>query len=794
MKVLLSWINEFAPFEADPELLADEMSDLGMAVESMEFIGSGLDGIIVAKVLDLRPNPDADRIQLVDVDTGDGEALQICCGAFNMAVGDLIPLATIGTTMPDGMTIAKRKMRGQTSNGMLCSAAEMGMGDDHGGILVLSGDHDPGVDIKEALGIERDVLFDLEINPNRPDAMSVAGVARDLAARLKVPFTIPTPQVATTGGNTADLVSVEILDPDLCGRFYARVLDDVVMGPSPQWIANRLTAAGMRPINRVVDVSNYVMLELGQPNHTYDLTKVDTDSSGRHGLRVRWARDGEAITTLDDVGRTLGVGDGVIADVNDVAIGIAGVMGGASTEIDETTTSVLLEMAWWDPMTIARSSQRLGLRSEASMRFERGCDPQIVELAALRFAQLLDGSSLVGGAVNEAGVLPERLPVVVRSGRVNALLGTDTGDTKLDASDIASYLEPIGFEVADGAAPGEQLVVIPSFRPDTTTETDIIEEIARHHGYSKIPQTLPPSNRIGSLARHQYSRRLVRNALLGLGLDEAMPMPFLAPGDLERAGLEPGAVVITNPLASEESVLRSSLRPGLLKAVSYNQSHRNMAVRLFETGRVFGPPLPGEVLPDEHEHATAVISEADVLEAIEAWSAVAETLSVRDWVLDQVPVAGLHRGRCARIMVAGEPVGTLGELDPKAAEAFGISGRVVVMDVDLDAVFQEVHGGHRYSPISRFPSSDIDLAFEVDESVSAARIAHAITAAAGDLLVALELFDVFRGGSLPEGVRSLAYALRLQASDHTLTDEEVGDVRSRVIRAVESTLSAKLRA
>jgi len=324
MKVLLSWLQEFAPFPGDdPVALGDVMSDLGMAVESIERMGEGLDGIVTVKVLELRSHPDADKIQLVDVDLGDGEALQICCGATNLTVGDVVPLATLGTTMPDGMEIARRKMRGEWSNGMLCSGRELALGEDHSGIYILDPSLALGLPIVEALGITPDVLFDLEINPNRPDAMSVAGVARDLAARLGLPFAIPAPNVEEEAGDATSIASVDIIDPDLCGLFHIRVIDGIKIGPSPRWIADRLSALGMRPINNVVDASNYVMLELGQPNHTYDLSKV---AGGV--LRVRWARDGETITTLDGVERALTGGrDGVITDASDSVVGIAGVMG-----------------------------------------------------------------------------------------------------------------------------------------------------------------------------------------------------------------------------------------------------------------------------------------------------------------------------------------------------------------------------------------------------------------------------------------------------------------------------------
>ncbi len=785
MKVLLSWLREFAPIDADPVRVGDELSDLGLAVESMDTIGEGLDGVIVARVLDLKPHPNADKIQLVDVDRGDGEALQIVCGAFNMTVGDLVPLATTGTVMPNGMKIERRKMRGEVSNGMLCSASELGFGDDHSGIMILAPDVQPGVDLRAALGIERDVLYDLEVNPNRPDAMSVAGVARDLAARLHVPFTLPTFDVQEIPGDIGSLVSVDIVDPDLCGRFVARVLRHITIGGSPPWIASRLLASGMRPINSIVDASNYVMLELGQPNHTYDLGKVDQGA-----LRVRWARDGEHIVTLDGVDRELTSRDGVIAGASDAAIGIAGVMGGASTEIDESTTDVLLEMAWWDPMAIARSSKQLGLRSEASMRFERGTDPEMIELAARRFAELVltGGGELIAGSIDETGHLPESPEVELRTARLNALLGTD-----LTVEQITDYLEPIGFDCRPTEFPDVQSVRVPSFRPDCVNETDVIEEVARHYGYSNIPRKLPAAVTAGSLSPRQQARRLLRQVLVGVAIDEALPMPFLAPGEVEATASPTNAVTITNPLAAEESVLRTSLRPGLLKTIAYNESHRSSGVRLFEIAKVFLATDDPKALPDEPEFLAVALAGAEAPEAVDVWRIIAEALAVAPWRLEQVVVAGLHPTRAAEVMVGAEVVGAVGEIDPGVLSDFGIDERVAWLELDLDTLLAQPHGERPYELVSRYPSSDIDLAFEVDETAPASEVERVIRSAGGELVANVELFDVFRGAAVADGRRSLAYTLRLQAPDKTLTDDDVASVRRRIIDAVESQLPAKLR-
>jgi phenylalanyl-tRNA synthetase beta chain len=791
MKVLLSWLREFAPIEGEVGALGEQLSDLGLAVESTDILGEGLDGIVVAKVLELREHPKADKIQLVDVDLGDGEALQICCGAFNMAVGDLVPLATLGTTMPGGMKIERRKLRGEYSNGMLCSATELGMGDDHSGIMVLSPDLELGTPLVDALGLAGDVLWDLEVNPNRPDAMSVAGVARDLAARLRVPFAIPEPSVTEAGAAVGEIGEVDIVDADLCGRFLVRVLRGIQIGPSPTWMASRLTALGMRPISNVVDVSNYVMLELGQPNHTYDLALVP---EGRLG--TRWAKEGEIIETLDGVERILTAQDGVIVDHHDQAIGIAGVMGGATTEISDSTRDVVLEMAWWNPMAIARTSTRLGLRSEASMRFERGADPEICELAARRFGQLLqqigDGVEVAPGVIDQRGDLPPREPLRLRTPRVNGFLGTD-----LSRDQISGYLAPIGFEVtaAGDWEGGDDLdVVVPSFRPDTTIEVDVIEEIARHHGYGNIPRTMPELLTTGGLDERQRERREIRQVLVGLGLNEALPIPFLAPDDLHRAQVDANGVTITNPLDANESVLRTSLRPGLLKTIAHNESHRAEGVRLFEVGRVFRAPSDGQALPDEPEWLAVALAGADAIEASGVWRELAEALAVESWSLAAHDVSGLHPTRSAWITVAGELVGAVGEIDPAVADAYGVTERVGWLEVDLDALLAQRHGRRPYRQVSLMPSSDIDLAFEVDEAMPAAAVERTIREAAGDLLGDLRLFDVFRSNQLGEGRRSLAYRLRLQAQDHTLTDAEIADLRSRVIAATEQEVGAKLRA
>ncbi|MGH9224645.1 MAG: phenylalanine--tRNA ligase subunit beta [Acidimicrobiales bacterium] len=795
MRVPLSWLRDFAPVEGSADELAATLSDLGLVVEAMERVGEGLGDIVVAKVVATAPHPDADRVQLVDVDRGDGEVVHVVCGAFNFAAGDLVPFAPIGARLPGGMEIGRRKVRGKWSEGMLCSGAELALSDDHDGILVLPDGLLPGEPLTEALGITPDCVFDLDVTPNRPDALSILGVARDLAARLKVPVAVPeVPDLVVGPNGGAGIVVVE--SPDLAPRFTATTLTGVVVGPSPGWMASRLTLAGMRPINNIVDVSNYVMLELGQPNHPYDLDRLP----GR-GLSVRRARDGEVLVTLDGVERRLTPDDCVICDAEGTAVGIGGIMGGASTEIGDDTSTVLLEAAYFDALSIARTSKRLALRTEASVRFERGTDPENVERSVARYRQLaaeVAGAAIAAPTVDVSAPRPERPRVHVRTGRVNSLLGTS-----LSPAEVAGYLEPIGFRTEPVAgSDGDFTVTIPSWRPDSEREADVIEEVGRHHGYRNIARTLPPIQRSGGLTAFQQGRRLVKDVLVGAGLSEAWSTSLVAPADLARAGLatsdgsglrDLNAVEVENPLAQEESVLRTSLLPGLLRAVVTNANHRYPDVRLFEVGKVFHPPSNGSDLPDEPELAAAVLSGADAAAATVVLDTLAESLKAADVALRPASPPGLHPSRSAVVTVSGRPAGAVGEVDPAVLAAHGLTGPVGWFELDLDVVLNAPRRPTEYRPVSRYPSADFDLAFVVDESAPAATVERAIRNEVGDLLEDLSLFDVFRGPQLGEGRRSLAYRLRVAAPDHTLTEGELADLRRRAIAAVEQAAGATLR-
>ena len=787
MKVLLSWLNEYGDF-ADPtddaavERLADTLTSLGLAVEGIDRVGDTVDGVVTARVLRLEQHPDAAKVQRVYVEAGDGEERHVWCGAFNMQVGDVVPLATLGTTMPNGMTIERRGILGIDSEGMLCAADELGLGTDHTGILVLPPETELGLPYGEVLGIRPDILFDLDLTRNRPDCWGYVGIARDVAAQTGVEFRPPNPPEPAWGQQRT--APVELVAGDRCGRFTSVVMSGVEVGPSPDWMQRRLLAAGMRPISNVVDASNYVTLELNQPTHAYDL-----ETLGGGGFRIRVAGDGEQMVTLDGETRTLGEADVLICDADDVPIGIGGVMGGLDSEISDTTTVVAHEVAWFTPLTVLQTSSRLGLRSEASARYERGCDPYIIDTAHARFAELLGETcpNLVvhAGKADERGpgLPPQARSAEVRISEVNRILGTS-----LVADDLAPLLDPIGFTVSGSG--DTRTVAIPSWRPDSSEEIDVIEEVARHYGYERIGKTVPKSTVHGALSVRQQRRRLLREVLLGLGISEAMPNPFLAPDTLAKAGLEGSTISITNPLVVEESVLRTSLRPGLLQAIAYNESHRATGVKLFEIGHVY-PPGSGE-LPDEYEALCVVLAGEEAPAAMAVWREIATVLGVGARIdQDRVP-AGLHATRSATLQAGKHPTGAIGEVDPAVLGRFEVSERVAIVELNLDEVLGREPKPARWKPVSKYPSSDLDLAFTLSDDVAAEKLEKAIRQGAGKLFVGIELFDVFRGGSLGDDRRSLAYRLRLQADDRNLTDADIAEVRRSAVAAA-TKLGAELR-
>ncbi|MEK7292290.1 MAG: phenylalanine--tRNA ligase subunit beta [Actinomycetota bacterium] len=783
MKILHSWLREFTDVGDDVEVVAATLTKLGLAVEGVEQVGTAVAGVVVAKVLRTQAHPDAAKVHRVYVDAGDGRERHIWCGAFNMKVGDLVPLATLGTTMPDGRVISSRGILGIDSEGMLCSSIELGLGTDAAGILILPLGLQLGADVFEALGIEADHVYDLDVTRNRPDCTGYLGVARDIAAHLGKPLHIPPGDQQALG--TRKRVPVNIVDGRRCARFNVTVMSGVEVGPSPGWVARRLTQAGMRPINNVVDASNLVTLELNQPNHAYDFDLV------HDGFIVRCAHDAEEIVTLDGTSRILNDSDLLICDSADVPVGIAGIMGGHNSQINQGTSTVALETAWFEPTGIAESVSRLSLRTEASLRFDRGVDPYGIDHSISRFSAIL--RETCPKLVVHSGATDARTPALppvtseidLRLNQIRRVLGVE-----LSAVRVAKLLTPLGFTVADRRKSTVK-VSVPSYRPDCCSEVDIIEEIARHYGYDELGKAVPRSPVHGRLSPLQKRRRLLRELLLGLGASEAMPNLFLAPGDLARCGLsEDNALRLSNPLVAEESVLRTSLRHGMLRAVAYNQSHRASNISLFEIGHVY--PQGSQQLPDEYETLCVMVADADARVAMDIWSQLAAGLGVGAQLRQDIPPAGFHATRSAELNRGKQLIGAVGEIDPTVLTNYNIAGRVACVELNLSILLADEPKIRSAQPVSKFPSSDFDLAFITPQSVAAAILAKALRQAGGALIVDLTLFDIYRGNGVSADARSLAYRFRLQATDRTLTDGEVAGVRAKCIAAA-AKLGATLR-
>lgn len=821
MKVPYSWLCDFAPFDslvlregssAIPQdgidLLVDSFNNLGLVVEGVERVGEGLDNVVVAQVLEINPIEGADKIRSVIVAAGEPDELEIVCGASNFAVGDKVPLARVGAVLPGGFAISKRRMRGIESHGMLCSAIELALGTDQSGLMILPGELPIGAPVAEALGIEPDVVFDLAIENNRPDANCIMGVARDLAAWLDLPFEEPAiPKLVKTERSSAKyLASTEVYCPEHCDRLLVAYFSDVTRPDLPAHVLRRLNLSGVRSVSGVVDISNYLMLELGQPSHPYDASEL---SGGT--ISVRLARKGEMLVTLDGVSRELGLADArgrestdvVITDGSDSVVALAGIMGGSESEIRDSTVDVLVEMAHFAPMTISRTSKRMGLRSEASARFERGTDPKIIELALFRFCELLGADPLEIVDVSTPKATREA-ELTLRVPRVNEILGT-----ALKGDEISRLLAPIGFETIS-VSEDSIAVRVPTNRSDVAREIDLIEEVARHYGYQKIDKVKPNSKSTGALKPIQRFRRDLCDLAVASGFYEIWGPTLLAPGEQEVYG-DPGPFLkVDNPLAREESILRRSLLPGLVRTMRFNHNRKEKRLRFFEIGKVFSLEDGGII---ERERAAFLLA----LPGDGAESAVALFARIRDMFSlkgvsitntgsetgtdSPVPTGaggfwgGLHPTRGARLAAGGAVVAMVGEVSPFALRPLGVdvSMRVGYIELDLDGIHSAKAPAALARPISPFPHAEIDLAFEVAEHVSAWEIEDALSSGEIDSIESVQLFDVYRGPSLAHGTRSLAYSIRLSAVDKTLSDSDIARERKRCIELVEQRYGAKLR-
>jgi phenylalanyl-tRNA synthetase beta chain len=803
MRVPLEWLHEYVEPELDTHALADRLALTGTEVERVERHGvTALENFVIGRVLEAQPHPDADRLRVCVVDIGDGEPSQIVCGAPNVAAGQTVAVAKPGAVMPDGSTLGRAKLRGIESNGMILAEDEVAIGTEHAGIMVLERDGlEPGMPLQDVLPIATDVLV-LEITPNRPDCLGMYGIAREVHAATGAPLK-PAPW-ADDRGTPGEVVGAKVaVDcPELCPRFTARVFEEVRIGPSPLWLKARLMASGQRPISNVVDITNYVMLLTGQPLHAFDLDRVEGAT-----LTVRRARDGEQIETLDGQTRTL---DADMVLIEDAAgpTSIAGVMGGARSEVGDDTTRVLMEVANWIGANIHHTSLKLGLRSEASTRFEKQLQPeQALEAQAVATRLMIElcGARLVPGTIDIGGEGPPPKTIRLRDARITSLLGAE-----IPRARCAEILTALEFKTAD-AQDGLDVTVPVFRRGDVTREADLIEEVARIDGLDKLPATLPSRHgAAGRLTARQRLRRLASDAVAAQGLHEIVGWSFAHPDLADRLRL--GAdhplrrtVRLANPLSTDLSVLRTTLLGSLLDTARHNRARGVGNVRLFEAGAVYLPTEPGH-LPREPYHVGALLTgtvrppswrdghppATDFFAAKAVLEGLMDALRA-DWRLEVAQEPFLHPGRAARIVVAGAQAGWIGEVQPLVAAHWDLRDTVAAFELNLDAVPEPATA--LYREVSGFPDVREDIAVVIPEHVTAAQLLALVRHAGGRLLAGAEVFDVYRDPErLGEGNVSLALRLTYRAGDRTLTDEEVAERREAIAEAVAEQLGGRIRA
>lgn len=818
MRVSYEWLKDMVDVPEDPKDLVKEYIHTGTEVEAVEKVGADLEHVVTGKVLTKVPHPDSDHMWLTTVDVGmknvdkDGkpEPLQIVCGAQNFNAGDHIVVAMIGAHLPGDVKIKKSKLRGVESYGMNCSERELGLGSDHSGIMILPEDAPVGVDFTDYYGIS-DTVVDCEITPNRPDCLSMEGMAVETSAIFDEDTHITEPQIKSEIATRAeDLVDVTIADSALCQRYVARVVKNVKIGPSPEWLARRVEAAGSRTINNVVDVTNYVMYLTGQPLHAFDLNKLDVRDGKRH-IVIRAAEDGEKVTTLDHTDRDLTSDMIVITDDGKTPVALAGVMGGLNSEIDDNTTDVLLESACFDKGHISRTSRNLDLMSEASIRFERQVDAaacsRIADIAAALFEECC-GAEVCTGKVDNYPAPVEPAHIHLRTQRVCALSGAD-----IEPDFMAQRLRRLGCAVTP-AEDGFD-VVAPTNRPDLTREVDLIEEILRLWGEDEVEATLPAArNHAGGLTVDQQRIRKIGATLRALGLSETQTYNFADARDLERLHMsEKGRgipVQIINPLVADQSQMRRSMLPGLLRSVEYNISHGEKNIALYEIGRVFFG-YEHKSQPDEPRFVCGVMSGAwdddqwnrkyPKLNFFDAKGVVQELLKtlritkVRYKVADQEEYGWLQPGCAAEIYAhGGELIGWVGNIHPEVLQNFEVEQDVVAFELSVEALLRLAKRELPYQEVPTLPGVSVDLAIVVDEDVTAETVEQRIQSAGGKLLADVRLFDVFRDKQrVGEGKKSLAFSLTYRAADHTLTSDEVEKAHDRLVKKVMRAVNGEVR-
>jgi phenylalanyl-tRNA synthetase beta chain len=800
MRFTLSWLKEYVDFDVSPGELAERLTMSGLEVESLEYLGTGLEEIVVAEILHIRPHPNAKKLLLCDVSDGT-KSYRIVCGAKNMEVNDKVALARPGTSLPrsgkfpEGVTIETTRIRGELSEGMLCSEVELGLGDDHEGIIILPERCEVGGSIVKSLGLD-EVVLEIGVTPNRPDCLSVIGIAREVAAIFRSALEYPRFELVEEGDHIDKLATVEVLDSEGCPRYSCRVITDLKIAPSPEWLTTRLEKSGIRSINNVVDITNFVLLELGQPLHAFDYDLIQGKK-----IIVRSANNGEVIQTLDGLERILTEEDLIISDAS-MPIALAGVMGGASTEVSGTTKNILLESAFFSPVRVRRTSKRTNLKSESSYRFERQVDINGVVKALDRASELmreLAGGKISTGIVDVYPSPVSRSEIKLSTKGLNNLLGT-----QIQPDEVIEIMKRLDIE--GEAAKGDELsFMIPTFRVDITREVDLIEELARHYGYDRIPTTLPSVvMKTEGLKTEKILEAKVKQILASYGFLEVINYSFDDPAYL---GLFNSAqpLGILNPLSSEGSVLRTSIFPGLMRNVSLNLNRQINDVRVFEIGRVYIPEENG--LPKE---ITKLVVAATGRREQELWEKAEFDLYDLKGVLERLfelhslvkrlrfeqakQVGFLHPGTSSKVLIQDEEIGILGQLHPEISEKMDISQGVYVFEIDLDKLAEFYIGEElQFRPIPKFPFVRRDIAIVVDEELPVGDIVGEIRRVESRLIEDVTVFDVFKGGAVETGKKSVAVSMIMRAADKTLTDEDVNRLQAKTLERLNLAFGAELR-
>lgn len=793
MKLPLSWLREFVDFDDDAAGLAEKLTFSGIEVEGIDSIRTGLDGVIVGEIVDVCAHPDADRLKICTVNDGVSK-LQVVCGADNMKAGDKAAFAPCGTTLPSGIKIKKAKVRGEESFGMLCAEDELGLSEDHGGIYLVDSSIKTGTAIADVIGGPDEVL-DLEITWNRSDCLSILGIAREVAALYGAELRLPDCNLSASEVQCSDKISVQVVDPSGCPRYTGRYLSGAKVGMSPAWMKSRLTACGIRPINNLVDITNYVLLETGHPLHAFDYSLV---AGG--GIVVRWANKGEVITTLDGQERKPGSDILLIAD-SDKPLAVAGVMGGEGSQIQDGTSEVLLESATFDAPSIHRAVYSLGLTSESAHRFERGVDFDWVEFASCRAAKLmceLAGAEVAEGMVDVHSGVPEPRSIDLNQRTLNAVIGVDVEPS--DCKRILSSLQLDVKETDDGFS-----VTVPEFRRDLTLEADLIEEVARMIGLDAIPAVLPSCSPTGTVDdRASWRREEIRDQLVSLGLTETVNYSFLSAKLAAMIKSEPG-VTLPNPVSADYSIMRGTLAPQMIDMLGRNLAHQNHNCACFEIGKVF--EAQGREIKESGRICVGLMGRGrryplDKVRKLSdeesfLWGkGLLESLVAangRQLTLEPCTMQHLAAGAGVKVIIDGQEAGWLGGLAESIREEYRMLDSVILAEIDMDAIIEKPVIGRGIQPIPAFPAISRDIAIVVAEGILNAQISEVIEGVKCHELTRIELFDIFRGRGTGNECKSMAYTLTFQASNRTLTDEEANGFRDRIRDELVSKLNAEIR-